>query len=83
MIHVPWFEPQKESKILRISNFPQRAYLDLGQEREVVSLRALTTMAVKTSYPLTKEVWFSFKMIVVAKFKVNNKKKRKKKKPHR
>lgn len=40
-----------------------------------MSLRALTTMAVKTSYPLTKEVWFSFKMIVVAKFKVNKKEK--------
>ena len=34
----------------------------------------MTTKAVNTSYPRTKEAWFGFKMIVVAKFKVNRKK---------
>lgn len=34
----------------------------------------MTTKAVNNSYPCTKEAWFGFKMIVVAKFKVNRKK---------
>lgn len=37
----------------------------------------MTTKAVNNSYPRTKVAWFGFKMIVVAKFKVNREKKKK------
>lgn len=74
MVHLPGFEQLKETEILRIFNISHKQ-LRFGVRWGAGKLIVVTTKAVKTSYPHTKEARLSFKMIVVAKFKVNREEK--------
>lgn len=70
MVHLPGSEQLKETEILRIFNISHKQ-LRFGVKWGGGKPMVVTTKAVKTSYPRTKEVWLSFKVIVVAKFKVH------------